>query len=58
MDNKTIKNILEEHHIEYMEINGYIVALEHYTNTNGSAGINFVDVTGWTVNQLLTFLGY
>lgn len=55
---ETIKRILEDHSIEYMEFNGYIVALEYWTGTNGSSGVNFLDVTGWSRKQLFDWLGY
>ena len=55
---ETIKQILTAHNIKFMEIEGYIVALEYWTGTNGSNGVNFLDVTGWTKKQLFDWLGY
>lgn len=55
---ETIKRILEDHSIDYMEIEGYIVAYERWSDTDGNNGINFIDVTNWTRKQLFDWLGY
>ena len=55
---ETIKRILDDHSIDYMEIEGYIVAFERWADTEGKHGINFIDVTGWSRKQLFDWLGY
>ena len=58
MNAETIKRILEDHSIRYMEIDGYIVAYEEWTDTAGHSGINLIDVTNWNRKQLFDWLGY
>ena len=58
MTTETIKRILNDHNMEYLEYNGYIMVLEHWTESNGNSGVNFIDVTGWTRKQLFDWLGY
>lgn len=58
MTAETIKRILEDHSIEYMEFEGYIVAFERWTDTKGNNGVNFLDVTRWSRKQLFDWLGY
>lgn len=58
MTAETIKRILEDHSIEYMEFEGYIVAFERWTDIKGNNGVNFLDVTGWSRKQLFDWLGY
>lgn len=58
MTTETIKRILNDHSIEYMEYGGYIVVLERWTGSNGNSGVNFIDVTGWDRKQLFDWLGY
>lgn len=55
---ETIKQILKDHSVEYIEIKGYIVALEDWNGIDGSSGINFIDMTSWSRKQIFDWLGY
>jgi hypothetical protein len=57
MPNKTIEKCLQLHSVKYDTINGKIIAYDYYTIGTVN-GVDFVDVTGYSKNQLLEFLGY
>lgn len=57
MSNIKIANVLKAHGIEYRIINDSIIAYNYYT-FKGCTGCELCDLTGYTLQGLLEFLGY
>ena len=61
MANETIKKILENHSVPAYESNGRVFASEEWLQFYGENRIpvyNWIDVTGWTREQVYDWLGY
>ena len=54
---KKITDILSLHYINYSVRDGRVFAEEHWTSADGS-GTDIIDVTDYSLKQLLSWLGY
>lgn len=57
MNNKKIRNILDQHHIENRESSGRVYAVNAWTQ-NGRYYEELEDVTDYTKSELYAWLGY
>jgi len=53
----TLKRHLADHHVTSRTVDGRILALECYT-LNREYCADWIDITGWSKNDLFGWLGY